>query len=378
MSDPLDLKCIKCGKEKRLHNYYTVNKASTKDLTKNEDIVGDKLAICKSCLKSEYKINDTEMAKKFFEELDYPFAENMWQFYIRGKIEDGYPANFKNIFGTILSTLTMEKPTFDMSAEFEEKYKRKLKDQETQAVNSIRYEALRNDYEISKRKQKKVVEKAIQKKREDLEREIFLREREKYDVRPEDLSKSDISYLKNRWGDDYTSKELIGLERNYVSLIKNSDPNDPIKADIVKKISKISMLMDKALDSGDGRDWKDLGNLYDKLVKTADLSVKKETTDTIDSISEIVAICESTGFIQLDEHIMYDQDKVDLTINNMQKYTRDLVISETGLTKIIKNTLEEMVSNDMITIAELIDIIRKDGDEDYLEKMVRMVSGQGD
>jgi len=272
----------------------------------------------------------------------------------------------------------MEKPTYDMSEQYHEKYKRKLKELEIEEANSSTYEALRKDYEKNKRRQKQIVEKAVRKKREELEREIFLKEKEKYDVLPEDLSKGDITYLRNRWGSDYTPKELIGLERNYVSLIKNSDPNDPVKADLIKKISKISHLMDKALDEGSSGDWKDLGNLYDKLVKTADLSVKKESNETIDSISEIVAICESTGFIQLDDHIKYDEDKVDLTINNMQEYTKDLVVSETGLTKIVKNTLEEMISNDMITLEDLLEIVRKEDDEDYMEEMILLVTGQAD
>jgi hypothetical protein len=369
--------CTSCGKERLGGEFYSVNKASKKDLEKNEHVTDGKLNVCKRCMALNYKIEETEKAKLLYKELDYAFSDSMWQYYIRSKINKGHDVNFKNVFGTMLSTLTMEKPIHAESDRIEKFYVTKLREQEIEMGNNLRNERLKKDYESLKKKQKVVVEQAIKKKKDELERQIFLEEKAKYSLIPKDLSKEDMKYLKGRWGGDYSPIELIKLEQEYVDLIKNGDPTDTIQVNYAKKISKISLLMDKALDEGDSGSWKDLGNLYDKLLKSADLNSKNQSTETIDSISELVAICESTGFIQIDEGIRYDQDKIDLTIDNMQSYTRDLVVSETGLTKIIKNTLEEMVYNGMITSKDLVEIMELRGEEDYFDDLKDIIKNVG-
>lgn len=370
-------KCTSCEKEKSGKEFYSVNKASKKDLEKNEHVTDGKLNVCKKCMVLDYRIENTEMAETLYRELDYAFSESMWQYYIRSKINKGYDVNFKNVFGTMLSTLTMEKPTYDESDRIEKFYVKKLREQEIEMGNDLRNEQLKKNYEEMKKKQKVVVQEAIKRKKEELERQIFLEEKTKYSLTPDDLSDDDIKYLESRWGADYSATELIKLEQEYVDLIKNGDPNDTIQVNYAKKISKISLLMDKALDEGDASNWKDLGNLYDKLLKSADLNSKNQNTETIDSISELVAICESTGFIQIDDGIRFDQDKVDLTIENMQSYTRDLVVSETGLTKIIKNTLEEMVYNGMVTPKDLVEIMELRGEEDYFDDLAEIIKNVG-
>lgn len=370
-------KCTSCEKEKTGAEFYSINKSSKKDLEKNEHVTDGKLNVCKKCMTFNYKIEETEVAELLYKELDYAFSKSMWQYYIRSKINKGYDVNFKNVFGTMLSTLTMEKPTYDESDRIEKFYVGKLREQEIEMGNDLRNQRLKKDYEELKKRQKVVVEEAIKKKKQELETQMYLDEKAKYSLTPKDLDKDDMVYLKGRWGSDYTPEELIKLEQEYVDLIKNGDPNDTIQVNYAKKISKISLLMDKALDEGDAGSWKDLGNLYDKLLKSADLNSKNQSSETIDSISELVAICESTGFIQIDDGIRYDQDKIDLTIDNMQSYTRDLVVSETGLTKIIKNTLEEMVYNGMITSKDLVEIMELRGEEGYFDDLKDIIKNVG-
>lgn len=376
--DERNTTCSVCGSNKRKVNFYTVNKASKKDFSKEEHITGDKFNICKICLKKEYEVYDFEQADKFFKEIDYAYSDHMWQYYVRTKIENGFDADFKNVFGTILSTLTMEKPLYSESEDYDLKYRRKIKEQRTDASNSVQNDALKKGYENLKRREKKIVEKAIKAKRQELEREMFLQEKRKFDVTPETLTEEDVIYLKGRWGDDYEIKQLISLERTFVDLIRNGDPNNPVQSNFVKKISKVSLLMDNALDEGLSSDWKDLGMLYDKLMKSAKLDKKKEDSELVSSISELTAICESTGFIELDNNIEFDKDKVDLTIDTMQEYTKDLVISETGLTKIIKNTLEEMVYNGMVEASDLLKIMNVEDEPEFVEHLLDIIEKEGD
>jgi len=136
--------------------------------------------------------------------------------------------------------------------------------------------------------------------------------------------------------------------------------------------------MDNALDEGLSSDWKDLGMLYEKLMKSAKLDKKKEDSELVSSISELTAICESTGFIELDNNIEFDKDKVDLTIDTMQEYTKDLVISETGLTKIIKNTLEEMVYNGMVEASDLLKIMNVEDEPEFVEHLLDIIEKEGE
>lgn len=108
-------------------------------------------------------------------------------------------------------------------------------------------------------------------------------------------------------------------------------------------------------------------------MKEADFSNQGEQSEAVNSISELAAMCESVGFIQTDDDLSFDQDKVDLTIDTMQQYTKDLVTEETGLTKIIRNTLEEMVYNNMISAEELIDIADFENKDEFKDEIAELL-----
>jgi len=112
-------------------------------------------------------------------------------------------------------------------------------------------------------------------------------------------------------------------------------------------------------------------------MREADFSNGKNNSETVNSISELTAICESVGFIDISEDVEYDQDKVDLTIDTMQKYTKDLVTEETGLTKIIRNTLEEMVYNNMISAEELVEMADFEDKETFKDEISELIKESG-
>lgn len=65
---------------------------------------------------------------------------------------------------------------------------------------------------------------------------------------------------------------------------------------------------------------------------------KTVDNELIDSIGELVAICEKDGFIPK-YYIDSPKDKVDRVIQDMQIYTRELVTNELGLGNMIENAL---------------------------------------
>lgn len=81
--------------------------------------------------------------------------------------------------------------------------------------------------------------------------------------------------------------------------------------------------------------------MYDAQMKAGKWTAAQNKTDDnelIDSIGELVAICEKDGFIPK-YFIDNPKDKVDRVIQDMQIYTRELVTNELGLGNMIENAL---------------------------------------
>ena len=68
---------------------------------------------------------------------------------------------------------------------------------------------------------------------------------------------------------------------------------------------------------------------------------KAGNADAIDSISELVLMCEKDGFIPR-YYVDTPQDKVDRVLQDMQTYTRRLVTEEVGLGDRIEQALQEI------------------------------------
>ena len=68
---------------------------------------------------------------------------------------------------------------------------------------------------------------------------------------------------------------------------------------------------------------------------------KGETGECIDSIGELVAMCETEGFIPR-YYVDGPQDKVDRTLEDLQNYTRSLVMEESNLGNLIENSMKEI------------------------------------
>lgn len=245
--------CGSCGSKLRLNNFYTVNSKSDKDFSK-EDLVKDgRLDMCKKCLRNHYSYDDTDQADRFFRIMDYPFSENMWEYFIKKKLDKGYKLTFPGVFGSVVSTLAFKDATYYDYQEIEEFYEMKLKTRMKDLRENSKTKALRAREKKLKERERQKVQKAIMEKTRELETEMFLEEKKKFVVEVDDLTEDDKRYLKGKWGEKYDYKELIKMERGFLELMKHGDPEDSVQNDYAKKISKISYLMDKALDEGNSR-----------------------------------------------------------------------------------------------------------------------------
>ena len=87
--------------------------------------------------------------------------------------------------------------------------------------------------------------------------------------------------------------------------------------------------------------------MYDGLMKSGKFTAaqnKGVDGDYVDSISELVAICETEGFIPR-YYTDGPQDKVDSTLLDIQNYTRTLVTEEMNLGNLIESALKQ-IEND--------------------------------
>ncbi|MBQ8792756.1 MAG: hypothetical protein IJZ62_04005 [Clostridia bacterium] len=103
------------------------------------------------------------------------------------------------------------------------------------------------------------------------------------------------------------------------------------------------------MDIGDVDGAQKMVKMYDGLMKSGNFTAvqnKEETRDFIDSIGEIVELCEKQGYIER-YYIDKPNDKVDLTIQDMQRYTKTLIEEETNLSLMVEKALRENEKEDL-------------------------------
>jgi len=114
--------------------------------------------------------------------------------------------------------------------------------------------------------------------------------------------------------------------------------------DTLKLICKTSLKANQLIDIGDVDGFQKMSKVYDSLMKSGKFTAaqnKAETGEFIDSISELVEICEKEGFIPR-YYTESPMDKVDETLADLKGYTRSLVIEEMNLGNLIENAVKEM------------------------------------
>lgn len=134
-------------------------------------------------------------------------------------------------------------------------------------------------------------------------------------------------------------------------------------------ICKTNLKMNQSLDIGDVDGFQKLSKVSDSLRKSAKLTAaqnKEDKNDFVDSVGELVAMCEKEGFIPRYATDI-PQDKVDLTLKDMNDYLHKLVTQDLGFGQQIEDALKKIQIQKEMNEAEA---AAQDGsleleDEDY-------------
>lgn len=160
----------------------------------------------------------------------------------------------------------------------------------------------------------------------------------------DDLTEEDRTYLRLKWGKTYKPEEWIRLEQLYEEMMSSYDIQGAGHIDTLKLVCKTSLKANQLIDIGDIEGFQKMSKVYDSLMKSGKFTAaqnKAESGEFVDSIGELVALCEKEGFIPR-YYIDEPNDKVDRTLQDLQSYTRDLINEETNLSAMIEHALREI------------------------------------
>jgi hypothetical protein len=109
-------------------------------------------------------------------------------------------------------------------------------------------------------------------------------------------------------------------------------------------ICKTNLKMNQYLDSGDIEGFQKISKVSESLRKTAKFTAaqnKDDKDEYIDSIGELISLCEREGFIP---RFVTDipQDKVDATLKDMNDYVKKLVTQDLGFGQQIEDALKKI------------------------------------
>lgn len=330
--------CYKCARTK-----------SEKEFFKLKD--GTRHTMCKSCLTMNVDNNDPSTFSWILEQFDVPYIEQDWR-KLSNKIYMKNPVTFGggSVIGQYIRMMNMSQ----------------YKDYSYADSDKLNYENEKLAREAAQRAE--FVEEDLKAK---LERgEISQAEYDTLSAKvnpPEDPSKplpslnfgidetklgeqideEEKMYLITKWGPLYKPSEWIKMEQMYNSYADEYDLNID-REETLKHMCKTSLKLEQCIDVGDTQGAKNYATMLDtfrKSGKFTEAQNKEDKARYLDSVGELVLLCEREGGIieqfpiNPDE---YPQDKIDFTLKDLKNYNRNLVVNELNLGDLIESYIEKL------------------------------------
>ena len=337
--------CEKCHKTMDEKQFYTY-----KD--------GNKTELCKKCLTMHIDNFNPDTFLWLLKKMDVPYVPSEWNVLRdRAYAKDPNKMNGMSVFGKYLSKMKLKQWKdygWEDSERLQAKELENSKDkiEEWQELEKITQERFENG-EISEAEYKTLVSASTQ--NEMLNgpttmpiaaappEDPYIQEDELYDL-SEELTEEDKKYLAMKWGRLYKPSEWIELEKIYEQMTASFDIQDADTINTLILICKTNLKMNQAIDIGDLDGFQKLSRVSESLRKSAKFTAaqnKEEKNDFVDSVGELVSMCEREGFIPRFATDI-SQDKVDLTLKDMNKYLYKLVTQDLGFGQQIEDALQKI------------------------------------
>lgn len=189
-----------------------------------------------------------------------------------------------------------------------------------------------------------------------------------------DLTDEERTMLRLKWGKMYRPDEWVWLEKMYQDMMASYDIQTAGHIDTLKLLCKTSLKANQLIDIGDVEGFQKMQKAYDSLMKSGKFTAaqnKDAKGEFVDSVSEIVALCEKEGFIPR-YYVSGPQDQVDYTIKDMQRYTRTLITEEMHLGELIEEAIKNNAKEDnKENEDEDLDLNDDDSDIEQIERGLR-------
>ena len=354
--------CEKCNRTMGEENFYGSN-----NLEKYPD---GKFKICKKCMTMHVDNWNPDTYLWILQEADVPYIPDEWNKLMASYARDKSKVTGMTIVGRYLGKMKLK--------QFKDYRWKDTEFLQEMANNKIEQTMKRQGYDAQQ------IATAINKATfeiptEPLEEPQFtnisdnsLSETEDYfaqtsgaqDDFNDDLTDEDRLYLRLKWGKAYKPEEWIYLEQLYNDMMESYDIQTAGHIDTLKFICKTSLKMNQLIDIGDIEGFQKVSRVYNELMKSGKFTAaqnKAETGEFVDSVGELIELCEKEGYIER-YYIEKPNDKVDFTIQDMQRYTRTLIEEETNLSNMIETALKQNAKEDEDEKNQLDDDIVDDAD----------------
>ena len=346
--------CAKCNKTMNIDNFYQ---------SKNEEKYPDKyLNICKKCLTMHVNNWDPNTYLWILQECDVPYIPDEWNSLLAKYGKDKSKMTGATILGRYLSKMKLKqykdyrwKDTDFLRELNNSKIEQAMKQQGydiqqiTEAINKIDFEVPEEELSIPQEIAESNKKVEYEPTAYDIPVPTYSYEAapEEEDTLVSQLTDEDKLMLRVKWGKTYKPDEWIQLEKLYNEMMESYDIQSAGHIDTLKMICKTSLKANQLLDIGDVDGAQKMVKMYDMLMKSGRFTAaqnKTESGNAVDSISELVAMCEKDGFFPR-YYVETPQDKVDRTLQDLQNYTRQLVTEEMNLGELIESAVKQ-IQND--------------------------------
>ena len=360
--------CAKCNRTMRPDSFYGSNNL--------EKYPEGKLKQCKNCISMHVDNFNPETYLWILQECDVPYVPDEWNKLLATYGKDRSKMTGLTILGRYLSKMKLKQYKdyrWEHTDHLQEIANKKI--EETMLRQG--YDRVQIDEAISKATitvpEGELVEPAVIARPADETEDYFAIQAGAAEDDDLELTDEDRTYLRLKWGKTYKPEEWVRLEQLYEEMMASYDVQGAGHIDTLKLMCKTSLKANQLIDIGDIEGFQKMSKVYDTLMKSGKFTAaqnKAEAGDAIDSISELVEMCEKRGYIER-YYVDEPNDKVDLAIRDMQRYTKNLIEQETNLSLLLEQAIKNNAKEDAHDADDSDEIIfEEDTDIDSIEKQL--------